>query len=113
MSRDLAGLVARSILASADVAEGCPELVAPSGSFKRDLDAIADAQPEAREVRGRLHGTLASTVEMFLGHAIDYVRSLANDMLRDPLPIWSPLTWLGAVVRGPGCGRRRRGCAGR
>lgn len=34
---------------------------------------------------------------MFLAHAIDHIRALANDMPRDPLPIWSPLTLCRAV----------------
>jgi hypothetical protein len=97
MSRDLASLVARSILASLDHAESYPELDGPSGVFKRDLDAIAEVPEDARRVRDRLHGTLVSVVEMFLAHAIDQTRALANDMLRDPLPIWSPLTICRAV----------------
>jgi hypothetical protein len=97
MSRDLASLVARSILTSLDHAESYPELDGPSGAFKRDLDAIADAPEDARRVRDRLHSTLVSVVEMFLAHAIDHIRALANDMLRDPLPIWSPLTLCRAV----------------
>jgi hypothetical protein len=35
---------------------------------------------------------MLSGVRMFLAHANDHIRSLANDMLRDPLPVWSPLT---------------------
>jgi hypothetical protein len=97
MSRDLASLVARSILTSLDHAESYPEPYGPSGAFKRDLDAIADAPEDARRVRDRLHGTLVSVVETFLAHAVDHIRALANDMLRDPLPIWSPLTLCRAV----------------
>ncbi len=97
MSRDLASLVARSILTSLDHAESYPKADGPSGAFKRDLDAIADAPEDAREVRDRLHGTLVSTVGMFLAHATDHIRALANDMLREPLPIWSPLTLCRAV----------------
>src|SRR5579863_802610 len=97
MSRDLASLVARSILISLVYAESYPKLDGPSGAFKRDLDAIAAAPEDARQVRDRLHGTLVSTVGMFLAHAIDHIRALANDMLRDPLPIWSPLTFCRAV----------------
>ena len=97
MSRDLASLVARSILTSLDHAENYPKLDGPSGAFKRDLDAIADAPEDARQVRARLHGTLVSTVGVFLAHAVDHIRALANDMLRDPLAIWSPLTLCRAV----------------
>jgi hypothetical protein len=97
MSRDLASLVARSILASLGHVESYPKLAGPSGAFKRDLNAIAGAPEDAREVRDRLHGTLVSTVEMFLAHSVDHIRALANDMLRDPLPIWSPLTLCRAV----------------
>lgn len=88
MSRDLGSLVARSILTSLDHAENYPKLDGPSGAFKRDLDAIADAPEDARQVRARLHGTLVSTVGVFLAHAVDHIRALANDMLRDPLAIW-------------------------
>jgi hypothetical protein len=97
MPRDLASLAARSILASLDHAESYPELNGPSGAFQRDLEAIAEAPEGARQVRARLHSTLVSTVGMFLAHANDHIRALANDMLRDPLPIWSPLTLCRAV----------------
>jgi hypothetical protein len=97
MSRDLADLIQRSILASVDHAESYPMPSGPSGAFKRDLDVIADAPADVREVRDRLHATLISTVGVFLAHALDHIRALANDMLRDPIPIWSPLTLCRAV----------------
>jgi len=98
MPRDLASLIARSILASLDHAESYPPPGdSPSGAFARDLGAIKEAPEAAREVRSTLHATLVDTVRMFLAHAIDHTRALANDMQRDPVPVWSPLTLSRAV----------------
>src|SRR5260370_23382416 len=93
MARDLAILVARSILASLDKAEAYLTLGDhPSGVLRHDLGAIATAPENTREVRGKLHASMIEGVNLFLAHAVDHIRALANDMLRDPVPIWSPLT---------------------
>lgn len=93
ISRELAQLFADSIKASLDRAESYPRLTdRPSGVFGRDLVAIAAAPADVREVREKLHATMLDGVKMFLAHAIDHIRSLANDMLRDPMPVRSPLT---------------------
>jgi len=93
MSRDLAGLVARSILASLDKAEAYPTPGDhPSGALRHDLGTIATAPENTREVRGKLHASMIEGVSLFLAHAVDHIHALANDMLRDPVPTWSPLT---------------------
>jgi hypothetical protein len=93
MSRDLASLIRSSILASLDHAESYPRPEGrPGGVFGHDLGVIAAAPTDARKVRSNLHATVVATVETFLTHALDHSRALANDMLRDPMPIWSPLT---------------------
>jgi hypothetical protein len=98
MSRDLASLIARSVLACLDHAESYPPPgSSPSGAFARDLAAIAAVPETAREVRSNLHATLTDAIRMFLAHAIDHTRALANDMERDPVPVWSPLTLSRAV----------------
>jgi hypothetical protein len=98
MSRELADVVGRSILATLDLAEKYPTPESnPKGAFGRDLEAIATAPAGSAEVRGRLHAILIDTVGMFLAHAIDHTRALANDMNREPVPVWSPLTLCRAV----------------
>src|SRR5260370_20059284 len=98
ISRDLASLVARSILASLDKAEAYPTPGDhPLGALRHDLGTIATAPENTREVRGKLHASMIEGVSLFLAHAVDHIRALANDMLRDPVPIWSPLTLSRAV----------------
>jgi hypothetical protein len=98
MSRDLADLIARSILQSLERAEAYPAVPGrPLGAFRRDFDAIAAAPEETRDVRGGLQATLVDTVGLFLAHATDHIRAIANDMGREPMPIWSPLTACRAV----------------
>src|SRR5258708_7150715 len=91
ISRDLASLVARSILASLDKAEAYPTPGDhPLGALRHDLGTIATAPENTREVRGKLHASMIEGVSLFLAHAVDHIRALANDMRRARVPPWPP-----------------------
>jgi hypothetical protein len=100
MTRELADLIGRSVLASLEYAESYPKPSGrPSGTFAQDLTAIDAVSPEsACEVRGKLHATVVEIISMLLAHATDHIRALAHDMQRDPVPVWSPLTLCRSVL---------------
>lgn len=70
----------------------------PAGPFKMDLDAINAAPPDRQEVQGRIHATMIEGAHLALLNAEDHVLALEGDVVRDPAPIWSPLTLCRAVL---------------
>ena len=70
----------------------------PAGSFKADLDATNAAPLERQEVQGRIHATGIEGAHLAYLSAQDHLLTLEADMLRDPAPIWSPLTLCRAIL---------------
>lgn len=101
LSRDLAQLIAVSLatyLAQADSFESAEISQQPAGVLKEDLAATSVMSPDVRDVRGRLLATGLDTVLLVQGHMVDHIRSLEQDLRRDPVPIWSTLTLARAVL---------------
>lgn len=81
------------------VENGFPETAPPAGSpFMTDIAAMtAMAEPEAT-ARLSLHSMLIDIVGLSFETALDHVRALEHDIVRDPAPVWSPLVSARAVL---------------
>ncbi|WP_331739801.1 hypothetical protein OG590_39090 (plasmid) [Streptomyces goshikiensis] len=103
---------------------GFPDGAPAEGSpFMTDIETMtAMAEPEAT-ARRSLHSMLIDIVGLSFDTALDHVRSLEHDIVRDPAPVWSPLVSARAVLESClfleylidpsiSCGLRLARCAG-
>jgi hypothetical protein len=96
LSPKLASLISQALASCRRLAD---DAVAPSGSayrplgaFKTDLEVINSASADESDVRSRVHSTGIHGADLARASAFDHVHAIENDVLREPVPIWSALT---------------------
>ncbi|MGW2284915.1 hypothetical protein [Streptomyces phaeochromogenes] len=59
--------------------------------FRKEAAELDGLGEPLRTERHRLHGMLLETASLTTDNALDHIRALEHDILRQPPPVWSPL----------------------